>query len=183
MGSPKPLLPLGDRPAILRCLDALLEGGACNPVVVLGPGGDEIARLLADHPVTLTWNLSPETEMAGSVRAGLARLDPAATAVLVALADTPLVLPATIERMIATHLAQPENILLPTTGGRRGHPPLLPLPLLREIESVPTLRDVIRRDPGRVREIAVEDPGILADMDTPEDYEALRAAFQNPPSG
>ena len=29
---------------------------------------------------------------------------------------------------------------------------------------------VVRKDPARVREVHLDDPGILADIDTPEDY-------------
>ena len=29
---------------------------------------------------------------------------------------------------------------------------------------------VVRKNPARVREVQLEDPGILADIDTPEDY-------------
>jgi molybdenum cofactor cytidylyltransferase len=29
---------------------------------------------------------------------------------------------------------------------------------------------VVRKDPSRVRELQLDDPGILADIDTPQDY-------------
>ena len=34
-------------------------------------------------------------------------------------------------------------------------------------------REVLRRDPGRVCEVAVDDAGVLRDVDEPDDYRRL----------
>jgi len=57
--------------------------------------------------------------------------------------------------------------------GRKGHPTLFPRAILEEIAALPTLRDVVRKDPARVREIDVGDEGVILEMDTPEEYARL----------
>jgi CTP:molybdopterin cytidylyltransferase MocA len=47
-------------------------------------------------------------------------------------------------------------------------------PELSEDDLPEGVRTVLRRDPARVREVPVEDPGVLLDLDTPE---AVREHF------
>ena len=42
-------------------------------------------------------------------------------------------------------------------------------------------RDVVTRDPARVCEVAVADPGVLIDVDTPDDLAALRRSVPPAP--
>ncbi len=169
MGRLKPLLPLGSRPVIEHCLENLAGGGIEETVVVLGPSGAPIAEMLNEAVITV-WNDEPISEMAGSVRLGVRHVAPKATGVLVALADHPLVEAGTIRRLLRVHTRQPQRILIPTFGGKRGHPVLFPREILTEIFTLPTLREVVRRAPERTRQIAVDDAGVVLDMDTPADY-------------
>lgn len=178
MGRPKPLLPFGDRTAIELVVATLATAGLTEIIIVLGPTGTEVARVLAGSPVEVVWNSAQGSDMAASLRLGLTRLAPEATGVLVFLADYPLVGTAAVRTLLEGHRAEPSAILLPSHNDRSGHPVLLPLPVARELEVLPTLRDVIRRDPGRVRRLAVSDPAIAMDIDTPEDYQRALAIWQ-----
>lgn len=172
MGQPKPLLPFAERTAIELLVATLRQGGIEEIVIVLGPGGEAVAEVLRQAPVTLAWNRAEHSDMAASLRLGLERLGSPASGVLIALADHPLVAAATIATLCAQHEKAPEAILVPTCQGRKGHPILLPGSILQELHQLPTLREVVRRDPARVRLVPVDDPGILLDLDTPEDYRA-----------
>lgn len=174
MGTSKQLLPLADRPVIHHCLDTLLASPARPVVVVLGPGGEPVQEAIAAFPVTIAWNREPETDMAGSVRAGLAMLPPDCTGVLIQLVDHPLVTTATVQALCAAHAAAPQAIVIPTCNNRQGHPTLFPRAILNELTPTAILRDLVRKDPARVTRLAVDDKGIFLDMDTPADYEALR---------
>ena len=175
MGRCKPLLPLGDESVIVRCIRTLRAAGIEEVVVVIAPpDGEAVAKVVAPLSVTLVRNDDPESDMAGSIRAGLAAVDRSAPAVLVCLADHPLVSPATIAALCEAHAAEPGRIVIPVHAGRRGHPVLFPRPVIEELSNLPTLRDVVRKDPGRVRLLEVPDPGILLDMDTPADYERAK---------
>ena len=94
---------------------------------------------------------------------------------LVCLADHPLVAAETFRLLMAEHRQTPDAILIPAYGEKRGHPSLFPHALITELATLPTLRDVIRAYPGRVRVVAVNDPAVIEDMDTPADYRKMTA--------
>lgn len=111
--------------------------------------------------------------MAASVRIGRDALPPEVSGVVIALCDHPLVAPGTVALLAACHDDEPDRIIIPMHNGGKGHPTLFPRIVLDELESSLTLRDLVRSDPGRVRLLGVSDPGVLLDMDTPEDYRAM----------
>src|SRR5512138_1846744 len=87
MGTCKQLLPLPDRPAVLRCVEGIAAAGIDDLVVVLGPEGEEVRNALRGAPVRFALNDDPESDMAGSVRVGLAAVDRSRSAVFVCLCD------------------------------------------------------------------------------------------------
>lgn len=103
MGRPKQLLPLNGKSAIRHCLDGIIAAGVRDVVVVLGMNGGEAAAAFAGLMVKVAFNGNAESEMAESVRIGLRETDPAASGVLVCLADHPLVSAETIGTLIALH--------------------------------------------------------------------------------
>jgi len=58
---PKPLLPVGGQPLILRLIEQLLRVDIRDITVVLGPQRETIVRSLADQPVHIRHNLHFET--------------------------------------------------------------------------------------------------------------------------
>ena len=66
-----------------------------------------------------------------------------------------------------------QKIVIPSYGMRAGHPILLPRWLWPEIlDCTGTLRDAMTAQRNRTHFLVVDTPTILADLDTPEDYEA-----------
>jgi CTP:molybdopterin cytidylyltransferase MocA len=177
MGRCKQLLPLGDRSVLARSIETLLAAGVPEVVVVVGSGGDAgaVAAAARRYPVTVAVNAEAGSDMAASLRVGLAALGPRAVRVVVALGDTPLVVPATVAALLRRQAAEPQTAVIPTFAGRRGHPVVLPRGLLEEIRRHPTLRDLLRARPEAVRLLAVADEGVVLDLDTPEDHAALLA--------
>jgi len=173
MGFCKQLLELGGKTALARCLETLLAGGVREIVVVVGGNGGAVAAEAERFPVKIVVNSDPAGDMASSVRLGRTALAATAEAVIVALCDYPLLLPATVASLKSAHAEEPERIIIPCHGERRGHPLLFPRLILEELTGGLTLRDLVSFDPSRLRCIKVDDPGILADMDTPEDYRRL----------
>lgn len=92
MGSrPKCLLELGGVPLVMRQLIALSGAGVDEVVVVLGHYADQVEAAVAQFPITLVRNPSPDDGQASSVRLGLEALSPQLDAVIVALADQPMI--------------------------------------------------------------------------------------------
>ena len=177
MGSCKQLLDLGGKTVMKRCLETLLSGGIQQIVVVVGPQGEDVASEAGRFKVEIAVNEDLAGDMASSVRIGRQQLAINVTGVIVALCDYPLVTSDTIAHLVACHTAAPGTILIPTHCGRKGHPTLFPTAALDELTEGVTLRDVVHREPLRIQLIEVDDPGILQDMDTPEDYHLLRKRF------
>ncbi len=170
----KQLLPYGERTAVRRCVETIREGGIERIVAVVSPRED-LRAAFAGLPVRLVVNADPESDMRSSVRVGLETLDEDAEAVLICLADHPLVRAATIRALAAEHAAHPAAILAPAFRGRRGHPVLFPRKALDGIAAGLTLREARDLWPGGVREVPVADEGVSIDVDTPEEYARARA--------
>lgn len=172
MGVCKQLLPLPDRPAVLRCVQTLRAAGVGRIIVVTGPDGG-VSEALAGEPVTLAVNEAPDSDMAGSVRTGLWAIDGVCRGVLVCLCDHPLVRAETITSLIRHFDHRPDRIVIPLHKGRKGHPTLFPRPLLEEMEHLPTLRHLLSLHHDTIELLPVEDEGVLLDMDTPEEYRRI----------
>ena len=179
MGTAKQLLPVRGKPAISLCVEALQAGGLHHPIVVLGSRREECEAALAGLSVTFAVNDDPKSDMAESVRIGLRAATPTATGILVCLCDHPLVAPSTYREVSNAHLHYAEQIIIPVYKGRRGHPTLFPRSLLEEMYAGLTMRDIIQRNYERVTLVALDDEGILLDMDTVQDYARLRARVES----
>jgi molybdenum cofactor cytidylyltransferase len=177
MGTPKQLLLLGDKPVIRWCADAIMASGVQDLVVVVNAESERIVAALEGLPAKVVRNDAADSQMADSVRIGVRALDDRVSGVLICLSDHPLIAPDTFRTVIQTHHREPDKIIIPCQGGRRGHPALFPRTILNEILAGGTLRDIIGKEGRRVGQVDVHDEGILHDMDTVEDYQKVREMF------
>lgn len=172
----KPLLPLGSKTLLQRVADGLLAAGLSPVIAVLGHRAGEVAACLADRPVAITVNEGYREGMLSSVQWGVTQLPQDAPAFLLALGDQPDVPPEVVQALVEAWKAHPGSIVVPTVGGKRGHPILIDScyrPALLDLRAPRTLRDLVHA-PETVRiEVPVSAEGLLADLDTPEEYEAL----------
>lgn len=163
-------------------------GGGPLVVVVGAPHGEAVAAhartLTGVGAVAIVANPDPGRGMASSIALGFAALagadrDPDAEPERVSAAflwpvDHPAVEAATLvalARALGGH-----EVARPVSGGRRGHPPLIArrawdrLARCDQIDggarAVISTLDVV--------DVAVDDPGVVRDIDTPADREALR---------
>ncbi len=173
MGCSKQLLRPADKPVICWCIDALRAAGLEDIIVVLGPTGGEIHDTIKGYSLEIVWNTDPESDMAGSVKACLKALSDKTNNVLILPVDHPLVSAQTIKTIVKTHLEYPECIIAPIHNGRKGHPVIFPRTIIEELYTLPTLRDIVRRDDRRVQLIEVDDEGILLNMNTPQDFREI----------
>jgi len=183
MGRPKQLLPLGDRTVMEQCIRAIAEAGIGDVVVVLGPDAVDIAAAVRGFPVKTVFNRQQGSEMAESARTGLDAVSSGSTGILLCLADHPLVTPGTMWSLADLHAKHPESIIIPSFNRRRGHPTLFPVGIIRDIGAQHTMRDVISAHEREIVYMNTDDEGILLDMDTMEDYERIRDAYQGKDKG
>jgi CTP:molybdopterin cytidylyltransferase MocA len=168
MGRPKSAMTVGARgPTFLDAILATLEASGISAVRVVVPPGHE-RRDSRDVA-----NPDPAAGMLSSVQYGVRALPDGLDAVFVWPVDHPLVERETAIAMIAAFRAGDPPVVVPTHEGRRGHPVLFAARLLPELLTAdPSLGAVVvvKAHDDRL-ELAVDDPGILLDIDTPDDYQ------------
>ncbi len=175
MGDLKPLLPLGGRPAVVRAAETLLGAGIRDVVVVVGYRSEEVMAALDGLPVRTALNEDYVSGMFSSVRRGIQAIWPSARAFFLLPADIPLVSADTLRSLACAlfeHDMRPE-IVYPCRMGHHGHPPLISTVLRDRIidwDGPGGLRGVLERRQDRALNLEVDDPGILMDMDTRDDY-------------
>jgi molybdenum cofactor cytidylyltransferase len=177
MGYPKAILPYRGRSFLEGILEASFAAGVEHRVVVLGHQADKILAAMDLSGVTVVKSKDLEAGPIGSVWAGLSALSALPVdAVLVWPVDRPHVAVATIEALVDAFRATHQPIVVPVYEGRRGHPVLFGRAVFAELLGAPQdegARAVVHRDPARVAEVAVDDPSVLEDFNTPEDYKRL----------
>jgi len=181
MGTSKQLLRLGNKAVIRHCVDTLTLAGIKDIVVVCGAGHDACAAELSGTGASIVWNKATGSQMADSVRVGLGAVNETCPAVLVCLADHPLVTSSTYQALLDAHKQSPERTILPAFEGRRGHPGLFPFSVISDIFFQPTLHHLVREEGDRVLVVDVPDEGVVLDMDTKEDYLAIAHKFATRP--
>lgn len=175
---PKGLLELGGVPLIRRQLIALSGAGVDEVVVVLGHHAERIAEAVQDFPVTLVHNPAPDEGQVSSLRLGLQALSPRTDAVLVALADQPLIHAQDITTLIGAWKKRPPGaqVVQPEVGGEPGNPVLFSAEVREQIlagDARIGCRQWQARHPGQVHRWATTNARYRTDVDTPEDIEAL----------
>ncbi len=115
-----------------------------------------------------------------SLRAALDAVDaPAVDALVVTLVDCPLVTPATIVRLLDAWRETRAPVVRPVIGDRHGHPVIFDRITFGDLRSAPLetgAKAVLARWRQAIVNVPVDDPGVLADIDTPADYEAFLRA-------
>jgi molybdenum cofactor cytidylyltransferase len=182
MGRQKLTLPMPDgRPLVRVAVEQVLAAGPDDTVVVLGRDAQAVALALTPLPVRTVVNPRYAEGQSTSLHVGLDALRPDTAAVVVALGDQPLQDPGVIRRLIAAFRATARPIVVPIYRDGRGNPVLFAAAVFGELRAVAGDRGgrgVIARDPARVAEVAVDAP-MPSDIDTPEDYEAVRRVRQD----
>ena len=182
MGEPKPLVRLGDRRLLERVLDSLLASRVSQTILVLGDSAGKILGEVETDGARVIENPSFRDGMSSSLRRGVAELPGTAGAFFVVLGDQPFVRSGTYDALIAARESTGARVVIPTYRGVRGNPVLLDRTLGPEAESITGdrgCRAIHQRHPEETLEVPVDDPGVLIDLDTPEDVERAREALRD----
>jgi molybdenum cofactor cytidylyltransferase len=177
-GRPKALLPIGRETALERVVRLANAAGTSRSAVVVGRHAAELAPR-APAGVEILGNPLWERGRTGSVQVGLRWAD-AAEGVLLWPVDHAFVDGATPLRLLdAAHRDAMALWVIPTFGGRGGHPVAIRREAFGEVLDLDPgtpLRTVLRRLGVQVARLPVPDPGVLESSDSPDEYrEGLRA--------
>lgn len=173
MGTSKPLLEVGGRSFLAHVLGALQEGGALPILVVVreldSPESEE-AKAQGGIPVL---NPDPAPGPISSLQAGIRALPEGTRGTLFCPSDHPLFAAETVQALIGAFLAGEAPLVAPAFNGKRGHPVIFGRELFPELlcQELPEgARTVVGRYLEHRLLVPVQDPGILADIDTLDDY-------------
>ena len=174
MGASKALLDAGGRSFLAATIGAL-TGGGCNPVVVvLGEGQADEERRARDAGAVTLVNPDPGEGPITSLRIALGALGDGVDSIAVLPVDHPRVRPETVTALVGALFETDALLAVPTFDGKRGHPTLFRRSVFPELLD-PALeggaRTVVHAHLANAVLLPVGDPGVVTDIDTPEDYD------------
>ena len=179
-GEPKALANAGERSVIRRMTELCVAREYDPVVVVVGPHRQPIAHELRDYPVRIVDSEEWYEGRTASVQAGL-RAIAEDHDVMMWPVDHPFVSTRTLDRLEAAREGDDLAVwFIPTFEGRGGHPILWKPPVrpdLLQLRPDAPMRALLPELGPQVRRVAVDDPGVLASIDTPEEYRASYDAW------
>ncbi len=170
---PKLLLPFGKSTILERTIDNLLNSRVDEVIVVLGYRAEEMMRKLANRPVKIAINPIYHQGMSTSIVKGLSLVNNRAQAIMVALADQPLINSQTINRLIEESLGYDKGIVIPTYQAERGHPIIFTSKYKEELLGLKGDiggRQTIKEHPNDILEVIADSKAITMDVNTVNDY-------------
>jgi molybdenum cofactor cytidylyltransferase len=182
MGRSKALLPTSaGGPTFVRQLSrSLLEGGVADVLVVARP---EDTALRAEVEslgtgVRLVFNAHADRGQLSSLIAGLNAADhPGVHGVLMTPVDMPFVKPGTVRELLTAFASRHALLLRATYRGRHGHPIIFGRGIFDEVRHADpevgakaVVQAYSRAHADEPIDFEVDDPGILHDIDNPDDY-------------
>ena len=176
MGQLKALLPWRDTTLLEYQLHSLLDAGVGRVIVVLGHDADRL-KPLVESADGASWTVNPDylQGKTTSLKTGVAALaGQQVSDVLLLNVDQPRSAD-TVRTLLERHLASSYRITIPTHGGKGGHPILIAAELIPELAEIEEeslgLKAVVRRHADATEPFELDDPSVLLDLNTPEQYQ------------
>jgi molybdenum cofactor cytidylyltransferase len=181
MGRSKQLLPWGDTTILGQTLRNLKESAVFDIIVVTGAEAEEVSAIAQEEAVPTIYNEQYATgEMLSSLKTAVAQLPANRSAVLVMLADQPMVTAPVIDQIVQAYWWGGGSIVAPEYKGRRGNPVLIDRRHFAELLALPhdaAPRNLLQRHP--VNLVPTTTDVVLHDIDHLEDYERYRLDDRN----
>ena len=175
-GRIKALLPIEGTTFIERITACLLRASVDEIIVVLGAAHETVRGKVSLGEAVILINENWERGQLSSLRLGVQNLSTRSEGVLFTPVDHPFVTESTYEVLISVWKEHKEHVVVPAFMGRKGHPALFPRRLYGALlrDDLPNgARDILYREKESVIFVPVGDPGVVQDVDTPEDYRRM----------
>ena len=173
MGFPKMLLLFNGITMLENVIGNIKGSVVDHTLVVLGAEKEALTELVSKSSVKYCFNDNYKQGMLSSVKCGFRNLPPDFEAVLVFQGDQPFISPKVINRVIEGYRSSGKGIVIPVYNGKRGHPLLVDQKYREEIERLDDkegLRSLSHKFSEDVLEVETDEPGILKDFDTYDEY-------------
>lgn len=173
MGFPKMLLNFNGKSMLERVIENVKESDVDNILVVLGAERNKLAELVSRMNVKYCYNDDYMAGMLSSVRCGIKNIPKDCEAVLVFQGDQPFISGVVTNKVIDAFKSSDKEIVIPVCQNKKGHPLLIGRKHLDKIEILDDnagLRSLAYLYSDDVLEVETNDPAILRDFDTYDEY-------------
>jgi molybdenum cofactor cytidylyltransferase len=181
MGRDKALLPWRDGTFLSAAIRAL-QPATELVIVVAGANAPQLQPIADADAAFLVINPDPQQGQFSSLQIGLQEvLNHGRDAAIVTLVDRPAADVETVQQVRSAFLVSDEQVwaVVPDYQGKHGHPYVIGREMIEAFLRAPTsssARDVEHANQAHIRYVPVNDPLVTANVDTPEEFEKLRAA-------
>lgn len=185
MGRDKALLPWENGTFLTSTIERLAPYVE-SVIVVAGANANLLQVAVESRVATMAINPNPAQGQFSSLRIGLqAALNRGMDSAIVALVDRPPASATTLDTLLhhfnrRKHVAEDlaKWAVIPEYAGRHGHPIVIGREMIEcflEADASSSARDVEHAHQARLQYVAVDDANVVANVNTPEEYERLIA--------
>lgn len=176
MGGLKALLPWNGKTLIEHQLVEMKNSYLTQTIVVLGWQASLLLPYIENSYAKVMLNPRYQLGKTESIKTGLKGISKNAQCVLLINIDQP-VTEQVINRLIEQYTEKNANIIIPICNGKRGHPILFSAELIGELSQIKEeskgLREIIQRREEDICELELDDPSILFNFNTVEDFNKI----------
>lgn len=183
MGRVKSLLPWGDSLLLEKVIENAYKSRLTSLVVVLGHEAENIRKRIDFKGATVVVNSDYVAGQSSSLRAGLGALPAETDGAMFLLGDQPFVGQKIIDTLICAFEKQQSCLIIPTCQGKRGNPVLAHNSIFEMVQMISGdtgARVLFRSLSRQTQEVEVDDPAILQDIDTLEEYQRYLCLSAHP---
>jgi molybdenum cofactor cytidylyltransferase len=161
--------------AAIRALDLFSD----KVIVVVGKNENNLAPVVYANGASLVRNPDPDRGQFSSLQVGLREvLSEGRDSAMVTLVDRPPATAATLKTLCSafTDAASDVWAVVPEFNGKHGHPYLVAREMIEAfLKAAPSAnaRDIEHQNLPHIAYVAVDDPLVTLNVDTPEEYAAL----------
>ena len=150
-------------------------------IVVAGKNRSRVAPVAYANGAVVVVNPSPERGQFSSLQIGLREvLNRGRDAAMVTLVDRPPVGPAAVEKLSEAFADATDRykwVVVPEYAGKHGHPIVLAREMIEAFLRAPataSARDIEQQHREHIEYVEVDDPLVVINVNTPEEYAALQ---------
>lgn len=192
MGSFKPLLPVGEMPAIKRLVYSIYRSGIKDIIIVTGYNRELLLPCIKEQSIQLgaegchifeAYNANYDMGMFSSICTGLEAtraLSVKKDGYFLMPADCPLINEKILKAMMEKieDKGRADEFCVPVFEGKKGHPLFIPECYTAEIRAYKGsggLKAITDKYRDKMHRVSVDDESCILDMDTPEGYEEIKS--------
>jgi molybdenum cofactor cytidylyltransferase len=181
LGQPKQLLKLGETPLLEYVLRTVRQASVDDRYIVLGFAAPQIREQISLEGFEEIHNPDYISGQSTSVCAAVDAVSEKTSAIIFVLGDQPLQVPGVIDLLATSYRSDPAPIIQPSFKDGPGNPVLIDHSLFGDLAALTGdtgARPILREYRDQIRRIDCSSWPRPGDVDTWDDYERVKAAYE-----